>query len=70
MKKTVKTAQNIGVEEYKCKVELDKKDKKELIIWTRSTSCSISGASKTRGLARNTNSCTQISSIGAVLNTL
>jgi hypothetical protein len=34
MKKTVKTAQNIGVEEYKCKVELDKKDKKELIIWT------------------------------------
>ena len=34
MKKTVKIAMNIGVEEYKCKVELDKKDKKELIIWT------------------------------------
>ena len=33
MKKTVKTCQNIGVDEYKCKVELDKKEKKELIIW-------------------------------------
>jgi hypothetical protein len=33
MKKTVKQALNIGVEEYKCKIELDKKDKKELIIW-------------------------------------
>ena len=33
MKKTVKSCQNIGHEEYKCKVELDKKDKKELIIW-------------------------------------
>lgn len=33
MKKTVRTAQNIGVAEYKCKVELEKKAKKELIIW-------------------------------------
>jgi len=33
MKKTVKQAQNIGVDEYKCKVELEKKAKKELIIW-------------------------------------
>lgn len=33
MKKTVRPAQNIGVNEYKCKVELDKKDTKELIIW-------------------------------------
>ena len=33
MKKTVRPAQNIGVEEYKCKVELEKKDKKDLIIW-------------------------------------
>ena len=33
MKKTVKTCQNIGVDEYKCKVELEKKEKKELIIW-------------------------------------
>jgi hypothetical protein len=33
MKKTVHPAQNIGVEEYKCKVELEKKDKKDLIIW-------------------------------------
>jgi hypothetical protein len=33
MKKTVRPAQNIGVEEYKCKIELEKKDKKELIIW-------------------------------------
>ena len=33
MKKTIKTAQNIGVKEYKCKVELEKKEKKELIIW-------------------------------------
>ena len=33
MKKTVRIALNIGVEEYKCKVELDKKEKKELIIW-------------------------------------
>jgi len=34
MKKTVKICQNIGIKEYKCKVELEKKDKKELIIWT------------------------------------
>jgi hypothetical protein len=33
MKKTIRTAQNIGVKEYKCKVELEKKEKKELIIW-------------------------------------
>ena len=33
MKKTIKTAQNTGQEEYKCKVELEKKAKKELIIW-------------------------------------
>jgi hypothetical protein len=33
MKKTVKTAQNIRVDECKCKVELEKKEKKELIIW-------------------------------------
>ena len=33
MKKTVKQALNIGVDEYKCKVELEKKGKKELIIW-------------------------------------
>ena len=33
MKKTVRTAQNIGEAEYKCKVELEKKEKKELIIW-------------------------------------
>ena len=32
MKKTVKTAQNIGINEYKCKVEFEKKEKKELII--------------------------------------
>jgi hypothetical protein len=33
MKKTIKTSQNIGVKEYKCKIELEKKEKKELIIW-------------------------------------
>lgn len=33
MKKTIKTAQNIGEAEYKCKVELEKKAMKELIIW-------------------------------------
>ena len=33
MKKTVRQALNIGVDEYKCKVELEKKGKKELIIW-------------------------------------
>jgi hypothetical protein len=34
MKKTIRPAQNIGVKEYKCKIELEKKEKKELIIWT------------------------------------
>jgi len=33
MKKTVKPCQNIGLNEYKCKINLEKKDKKELIIW-------------------------------------
>jgi hypothetical protein len=33
MKKTIKSCQNIGFHEYKCKVELEKKEKKELIIW-------------------------------------
>jgi hypothetical protein len=33
MKKTVKICQNIGFNEYKCKVELEKREKKELIIW-------------------------------------
>ena len=36
MKKTIKICQTIGYNEYKCKVELDKKDKKELIIWINS----------------------------------
>jgi len=33
MKKTVNQCQNIGEAEYKCKVELEKKAKKELLIW-------------------------------------
>jgi hypothetical protein len=33
MKKTVKICQNIGLHEYKCKIEMEKKEKKELIIW-------------------------------------
>jgi hypothetical protein len=36
MKKTVKICQNIGYNEYKCKVEIDRKEKKELIIWINS----------------------------------
>lgn len=36
MKKTVKNCQNTGYNEYKCKIELDKKEKKELIIWINS----------------------------------
>ena len=38
MKKTIKTAQNTGGEEYKCKVELEKKAKNELIIWANQSS--------------------------------
>jgi len=37
MKKNIKKAQNIGEAEYKCKVELEKKVKKELLIWANQT---------------------------------
>ena len=33
MKKTANQCQNVGFHEYKCKIELEKKGKKELIIW-------------------------------------
>jgi hypothetical protein len=33
MKKTIKSCQNIGLHEYKCKIEMEKREKKELIIW-------------------------------------
>jgi hypothetical protein len=37
MKKNIKICQNIGYNEYKCKIELEKKQKKELIIWINSS---------------------------------
>jgi hypothetical protein len=33
MKKTVNKCQNIDFNEYQCKIDIEKKDKKELIIW-------------------------------------
>lgn len=36
MKKTINICQNIHFNEYKCKIELEKREKKELIIWINS----------------------------------
>jgi hypothetical protein len=36
MKKNIKICQNIGYNEYKCKINLEKREKKELIIWINS----------------------------------